>query len=118
MMTKMSQQDLNSLIDTAIDRGRQAGRDAMPTPMHVAGFPPIADGVCGFAWVHVKPATCQVAKELVKRGLACTSVYDGGVKVWINDYNQSMQKKEAHAQAFAAVLIGAGVRAHAGSRMD
>lgn len=46
--------------------------------------------------------------------------YYGGTSVWVGGFNQSMQKKEAYARAFAAVVNEhvAGVSAYASSRMD
>jgi hypothetical protein len=36
----------------------------------------------------------------------------------VRDFNQSLQKKEAYAYAFAKVLNQAGINAHVESRMD
>lgn len=77
----------------------------------------VSDGVCGFAWVTVRPGNCSFAKWLVKNNLA-RSAYGGGVSIWISQFNQSMQKKECYADAFAKVLRDAGIKAYAGSRMD
>ena len=77
----------------------------------------VADGVCGFAWVRVKPGNCGFAKWLVANGKARKS-YQGGVSIWISDYNQSMQRKESHAYAMADVINAAGVKAYGESRMD
>jgi hypothetical protein len=78
-------------------------------------------GVCGFAWVDVRPATCSFARWLVKNGLA-SKAYSGGVRIRISEFGQSLERKEAAAQAMAGVLTAspllAGVRIHAGSRMD
>jgi len=79
----------------------------------------IADGVCGFAWVNIKPGTNPFCKWLIKTGKARKDEYYGGVTIWVSDYNQSMQKKEAYAGAFAAELRAAGFeRAYSASRMD
>ncbi len=79
----------------------------------------VPDGPCGFAWVNIKPGTSAFAKWLVKNQMARKDSYYGGVTVWVSQFNQSMQKKEAYAYAFAAVLDGKyGVRAYASSRMD
>jgi hypothetical protein len=77
----------------------------------------IADGVCGFAWVNVKPGTSPFAKWLKDKGFAHKS-YDGGVDIWVSDYNQSMQKKECFARAMAQHFSDNGHRATARSRMD
>jgi len=78
----------------------------------------VADGVCGFAWVNVKPGNSKFANWLKKNKLARTDSYYGGVSMSVRDYNQSLQKKEAYAHAFAAVLRDAGISAYTTSRMD
>jgi len=77
----------------------------------------VADGVCGFASVNVKPANCKFAKFLVANGLG-RKAYNGGVSMSVRDFNQSLTKKEAYAYAFASVLNEHGIKAHVESRMD
>lgn len=77
-----------------------------------------ADGVCGFAWVNVKPGNSAFANWLKKSSKARPDSYYGGVTIWVSEFNQSMQKKEVYAHAFAKVLAEAGVKAYAASRMD
>jgi hypothetical protein len=77
----------------------------------------VDDGVCGFASVIVKPANSAFAKYLKDNHGAYKSYY-GGVSLSIHDFNQSLQKKEAYAKAFAGVLVDAGINAHYESRMD
>ena len=109
------------LFDAAQTAGRQAGANKVPRAMVVRDgayvYEPILDGVCGFAWVVVKPGNSAFAKWLVKSGHA-SKHYAGGVCVWIRDYNQSMEKKEAHAHAMAKVFSDAGIKAYSYSRMD
>lgn len=76
----------------------------------------IADGVCGFAWVIIKPSNCKFAKFLVSNNLA--RKVTSGISYSIRDFNQSMQKKEAYAYAFAKVLQNEGIKAYAESRID
>ena len=38
--------------------------------------------------------------------------------MWIGDYGQSMQRKEAYAYTFASVLQKHGIECHGMSRMD
>ena len=40
------------------------------------------------------------------------------VEIWVGEFNQSVTRKEAYAQAFAEVLREAGVTAYASSRKD
>jgi hypothetical protein len=77
----------------------------------------VNDGVCGFASVIVKPANCKFAKYLQEQGLGRKHYY-GGLSMSVRDFNQSLQKKEAYAYAFAKVLEQNGVKAYVESRMD
>jgi len=77
----------------------------------------VNDGVCGFASVIVKPANCKFAKYLKEQGLGRKHYY-GGLSMSVFAFNQSLQKKEAYAYAFAKVLEQNGVNAYVESRMD
>ena len=89
----------------------------------------VADGLCGFAWVNVKPATNRVAKALVEHATARDfgtrkDSYYGGVTVWVGVGNQSHARKCAAADAFARVIeqwaerTGEPVRVWVGDRLD
>lgn len=123
-------QDWQAIFDEAHKAGMLAGQGFNPEPMIVEGrsnplddkapvceqyFVP--DGVCGFAWVVVRPGNCSFAVWARKNGLA-KSHYYGGVSFWVSSFGQSMQRKEAYAQAFADVLNKYGIKASAQSRMD
>jgi len=121
-----------ALYDKAVAAGKEAAMKRVPTPMVVGRAVDlytnemvpgtqevVMDGVCGFAWVNIKPGNSAFANWLKKNGLARKDSYAGGVTVWVGDYNQSMEKKEAYADAFAEVLRDNGIdRAYAQSRMD
>lgn len=77
----------------------------------------VPDGPCGFAWIVIKDGRSSFGRWLVKQNLA-RKHYPKGLCIWVHHYNQSMQRKEAHAQAYAAVLRKHGIEAHAASRMD
>ena len=81
----------------------------------------VPEGVCGFAWVKVSPGNSPFANWLKKNKLARKS-YHGGVDIWISDFGQSMERKEACAYAMAKVLneelAGQGLSIYASSRMD
>lgn len=98
----------------------QAGRDVVPTPMYVQGYAPVEDGVCGFAWVLVKPGNSSFALWLKRTGKARTDSYYGGVSIWVSGFGQSMTRKAAYADSLAASLRKAfpDLRIHSMSRMD
>ena len=74
---------------------------------------------CGFAWVNIRPGNCQIANYLKKNKLGDKS-YAGGVDVWNPSMHgtQSMDVKEAGAEAFAEVLQKYGFNAYMCSRAD
>lgn len=84
----------------------------------------VEDGVCGFAWVNVKPknkGNTRLGKQeraVLESQDFSKSSYEKTYQLWISKFNQSMQKKEAYAYAFAKVLRDYGFDAYAGSRMD
>ncbi|MCK5548163.1 MAG: hypothetical protein KAI64_04060, partial [Thermoplasmata archaeon] len=115
--------------------GQAAGENAVPRPMVVSEVNPVNDepngrqwfvgeGVCGFAWVNVRPGTSSFARWLKKEGLARRDNYLGGVTVNVPQFNQSYERKMAFASAFAGVLqsadvlTSAGVTAYASGRLD
>ena len=57
-------------------------------------------------------------KFLKKNDYARPDSYYGGVSVWVGGYNQSMERKAAHASAMAKVFADAGINAYSMSRMD
>jgi hypothetical protein len=121
--------DFSGLWAQAMAAGMAAGNAAAPVPMVVAqadifGKPLpdakryfVPDGVCGFAWVKVRPGNSPFANWGKKKGLL-KSAYGGGVQYWVGEFGQSMQRKEAFASAMAKVLSDAGINAYADSRMD
>jgi len=127
----MDKKDFQALWDKAVAAGKAAGNAAVPVPMVVSqranplndNSPAVkewfvADGVCGFAWVKVKPGNSAFANWLKKKGYARKDSYGGGVSISVSDYNQSMARKEAHAYAMADVFQAAGFKAYGQSRMD
>lgn len=68
----------------------------------------VADGLCGFAWVRIKPARGEFVKFLKKNGIGNKGVY-GGYTISAYDIgcpvsSQSMERKEAACKAFVAVI--------------
>jgi len=97
----------------------------------------VEGGVCGFAWVNVRSRNggLKFINSLAKAGLAKkgddyshdgTTIntrfrkdhYYGGYTFWVKEGDQSMERKEAFANAFAKVLTETGMTAYANSRMD
>ena len=105
--------------DKAWAAGVKAAEAATPVPMHIPGYAPITEGVCGFAWVEIHPATSSFAKWVKAHDLGKTSSYAGGVHVWIGDYDQSMTRKKAHAIAMGRVIREElDINAYGASRID
>jgi len=115
----------------AMAEGCKAAVAKVPTPMVVQQHENVFDdnsavtkqwhvpsGVCGFAWVTVRPGNCAFANWLKKNGYGRTDSYAGGVCIWVSLYGQSYEKKVAHADAMAASLCKAGIKACADSRLD
>jgi hypothetical protein len=75
----------------------------------------VNDGVCGFASIIIK--NIKFANQLKKMGLGRKN-YGGGYALSVQDFNQSLTRKEAYAHAFAAVLNDHGITAYTDSRMD
>ena len=114
------------LHEQAHEVGMKAGTDALPSPMVVSeadiqGNPVgkswfVSEGACGFAWVAFKGNTAW-GKWAKKQGIASTAS-PKGLQIWVDQFNQSMTRKEAYARAYAGVLREAGIDAYSGSRMD
>lgn len=79
----------------------------------------VEGGACGFAWVKIRPGSSAFAKWLVGKGYA-RGAYDGGVDIWIREGGQSMERKEAYAEAMAKVFREEGgiEKCYSQSRMD
>ena len=113
-------------------KGIAAGNGANPTPM-IVGTPTtplgndidyskdthyVSDGVCGFAWVNIKPARGKFVKYLKDNHIGRKDSYYGGYTVWVSDFGQSLARKESYARAFTKVLTDNGLTAYSMSRMD
>ena len=68
----------------------------------------VADGVCGFAWINIKPARGDFVKFLKSRKIGDKGTYGGytvsAYSVGIPGSSQSMERKEAGCKAFVAVI--------------
>ena len=120
------------IYSEAHSAGLAAGHGCTPTPM-VVGTPTtplgndidyekdtyyVADGMCGFAWVNIKPARGKFVKFLKDNDIGRKDCYYGGYTVWVSEFGQSMHRKENYARAFTSVLRENGLTAYNMSRMD
>lgn len=125
-----AKQDYAAIYAEAHRAGMAAGQACNPTPMIVQQHANMANdnspvvksyfvegGVCGFASIIINPGTCGFARWAKKEKLADKHYY-GGMAIWVGEFGQSMQRKEAYASAFAAVLNKHGIKSYATSRMD
>lgn len=113
------------LYRKAMAAAQEASDQAIPTPMVVREGSSgrswhVAEGLCGFAWVSIRPATRPFARFLKKRGYGSAD-YPSGLAVWMGMGGQSITRKEAAAEAFAQVIREAeipGLKVSARSRLD
>lgn len=123
--------EMNEIFAKAYDAGIVAGNNAKPVPMGVYSADPItgrpiafidlvSEGVCGFAWVSMKANTTENKAFLkwAKKANVMRKSCMGGFTYWVGEFNQSMQRKEAFAVAFAKVLREHGMTCYTDSRMD
>jgi hypothetical protein len=117
----MTPADCKKLFDHAHDAAMHAAMNMTPRPM-VVGIPGqhvdvIDDGVCGFAWVVLRPATTPFARWM-KDNKGCRKHYYGGLEYNICDFNQSYERKLAYARRFAEFVSAFGITASADGRLD
>lgn len=123
--------NFQEIYNEAHQEGLNAANNIKPTPMLVTQHAnplddnsPIVqawnvpDGVCGFAWINIKPGNSKFANFLKKNNLAKTDGYYGGVSIWVHQFNQSYQKKSAYASAFANILNKHNIKAIPMDRLD
>ena len=115
--------ELQTLVADAERAGAIAADECVPPVMIVEGYEdqPVLDGPCGFAWISVRPGNSPLANFLKKSGKGGRDSYAGGVSVWVHAYRQSMAKKAAYADAYAAKIRDADlprVTAYGQSRID
>jgi hypothetical protein len=97
--------------------GMAAGQAARPAPMTIVEhtnpwddsspikrtYAPVMDGICGTAYVKVRPGNSSFARWLKKHRGAFTAYY-GGVQFSVNDFGQSVERGLAYASAYGAVV--------------
>ena len=122
--TKLDENDIPYIVTRAHMAGLEAGDKVVPKVFDIVDMEDrvidtLEDGLCGFAWVTIKPNRGPLVAYLKKNQLGQAAYQNGGgFIVWIDRYNQSVTRKYAYAVAFARVLQSHGVNAVAGSRLD
>lgn len=117
---KFTPAECAALWDKAMAARMAAGNAVTPCPMTLTDGVRIyheTEGMCGFAWVIVRPGYSQFAKWMVANDKG-SKAYEGGVSYWVAEHGQSVDRKEKHARAFAEVLTAAGIAAYNNSRLD
>lgn len=107
--------------DGAWKEGVKAALEHKPRPMVVTDgdgrqIDYVPEGACGFAWLNV-PGNTSFGRWLKKQGMARPD-YPTGLCVWISAYDQSHDRKAAHAYAMARYLQSQGIECVARSRLD
>jgi hypothetical protein len=118
----------NAVLHLALHEGDKAYNACVPQPVvfFQAGTDPakgerVDDGLCGFAWVTIKPATSAFARWLKKQVNDQYRIHKGcygGLEMWPANRSQSHERKRAWAEAVACRLRAADLNAHAGDRLD
>lgn len=90
--------------------------DIMGNPKPNARMYVVNEGACGFAWVAFKGNT-PWGRWAKKSGIARPK-YGGGLQLWVSEGGQSVERKEAYANAYAKSLNDHGIEAYADSRLD
>lgn len=112
--------NVEQILLDAEQAGREAAETCVPNPMVVQSQTQsyfVSEGLCGFAWVTIRPARGAFVSFLKKRQYGSPG-YNGGYQIWVSDYGQSYARKLAYANAFAKSLQENGVVAVADGRLD
>jgi hypothetical protein len=122
----------SDIHNEAVNAGLEAGEAHKPVPM-IVGSPStlfgndidpnkpvyhVDSGVCGFAWVKIRPARGKFVTWLKSNNIGRRDDYAGGYRIPCFEFGQSLEKKERYASAYARVLKTHGINAHSDSRMD
>ena len=124
METAVNTITVAELAELAHRKGMEAGNKAIPAPMVIVDgeskevIDVVDDGLCGFAWINIRPARGAFVNYLKARQWGDVNTYSGGYDIWVSQFNQSMTRKHAYAVAFAEVLNRYGIKASASCRMD
>jgi len=109
----MNLQKAKRLVESAHEAGLQAGKSVECKNMIVADGGKVhivPDGPCGFAYIHIKSANSNVAKAMIEILGAMKSDSYGGLLLSVDEFDQSVTRKNAYARAFAKVLAESGMK--------
>jgi hypothetical protein len=109
--------DFAALDARAHAAGMAAGEAATPTPMVVVEradpfddtspvtrrYAPVMDGMCGTAYVKVRPGNSAFARYL-KASRGAFKAYGGGVQFSVRAFGQSFERSMAYAMAYVEVV--------------
>ena len=108
-------------FENALAEGIQAGNEVIPIPMQVIGRDQsfvVEGGVCGFAWLEIRPARGPLVTYLKKSGQGYYSSYSRAYIYTIHQFGQSLTRKEAMADRMAEYLRKCGYNVYANFRLD
>lgn len=137
-MTKtLTKTDYAKIWAEAQAAGEAAAARCVPTPMIVYEADGLTErkrvdgkewlvpsGLCGFATIHIKPATSGFAKWLKATERHAYKGYYGGLEIFVHaecargTFSQSVEIKGAYAAAAVEVLRAHGIPATYSTRLD
>lgn len=128
--------EAKQIWEEALQAAQAASLAAKPTPMTVGNAKSIfgneidyskpvyhvSEGMCGFAWVKIRPARGKFVKFLKDNRIGRSNDYSGGYDIWMGNeesgMTQSIERKEAAAGAMAEIFTSHGIKCYVESRLD
>jgi hypothetical protein len=124
MGKKLSYKEFNDFLDEAIIIGLKSGNAHIPTPMYVAGYAPIPDGVCGFAQINIKANNplgrhiAKICREQYSDKKGWSKRYNSGFMFWVPYFNQSYEKKKCMANSMTNFFLQHNYPCWASAQVD
>lgn len=130
--------EFEKIYNEAVEAGMAALKAKVPTPMVVVQHKNMLDdtspvekaynvpmGMCGFAWINIKPATQPFVRWLKKQAAGNEHTnygfkdsYYGGWSIWAHEGGQSIELKQAFCEGFGKVLSKYLIENYTMSRLD
>lgn len=76
------------------------------------------EGLCGFAWVTIRPARGEFVKYLKSRGIGHKNYTGSGWTINTTTHDQSFERNEAWANSFCATLEEYDIHSTVTTRLD